>query len=285
MPKGFRFVSWQATAKIAEITDGISRSEKLLLLVLANRHNIDTGRCDASVPRIAAEALMTERTAHRALDRLERKGMLVVERRAGRTNQYLLVCVGELSRRTPDISRGGLRRRTPDILSGVTPDILSATPDILSATPDISRGTNRKIEPNIEPKETATATRGRARETDADYGAACAAVEGLVGSLNKTMGDAVADELDGGTPAAWIVAACDDASLANVRKLNYVLAIVGRWRSEGFKAERKGIYDRYTGQRNGNGNAPAPRDGSLRAVSGADHGRPRGKGRHPFAPW
>jgi repressor of nif and glnA expression len=43
----------------------------LVLLVLSNRHNQETGRCDPSLAKIAADANMSERTVRYALRELE----------------------------------------------------------------------------------------------------------------------------------------------------------------------------------------------------------------------
>lgn len=37
----------------------------------------------------------------------------------------------------------------------------------------------------------------------------------------------------------WFEAAVQEAIKANVRKLNYVMAVLGRWKVDGFKSERK----------------------------------------------
>ena len=59
-------MSWQATAYISELTitptgDKLTRSEKLLALLLANRHNPDYDIAWPSVTKLAAEALLSER--------------------------------------------------------------------------------------------------------------------------------------------------------------------------------------------------------------------------------
>ena len=74
----------------------MSPSAKLVLLVLANRHNQETGRCDPSLRKIAADTLMSERAVRYGLRELELlKAITTVERkqRTGRgkknlTNRY-----------------------------------------------------------------------------------------------------------------------------------------------------------------------------------------------------
>jgi hypothetical protein len=79
-------MSWQATAYVSELTttpsgDTLTRSEKLLALLLANRHNPDYDIAWPSVPNLAKEALMSVRMVQYALQSLERKGVITIERR------------------------------------------------------------------------------------------------------------------------------------------------------------------------------------------------------------
>lgn len=62
--------------------------DKLVLILLANRHNGDTGRCDASHTRIAEEAGVNRTTVLRATKRLEQQGLLTISGRSGKTHQY-----------------------------------------------------------------------------------------------------------------------------------------------------------------------------------------------------
>jgi hypothetical protein len=79
-------MSWQATAYISELTitptgDKLTRSEKLLALLLANRHNPDYDIAWPSIPRLAQEALLSVRMVQYALQSLEKKGVISIERR------------------------------------------------------------------------------------------------------------------------------------------------------------------------------------------------------------
>ena len=79
-------MSWQATAYISELTitptgDKLTRSEKLLALLLANRHNPDYDIAWPSIPRLAQEALLSVRMVQYALQSLEKKGVITIERR------------------------------------------------------------------------------------------------------------------------------------------------------------------------------------------------------------
>jgi Helix-turn-helix domain len=79
-------MSWQATAYISELTitptgDKLTRSEKLLALLLANRHNPDYDIAWPSVTKLAAEALLSERRTRDLLHSLAHKGVITIERR------------------------------------------------------------------------------------------------------------------------------------------------------------------------------------------------------------
>lgn len=98
-----------------------------------------------------------------------------------------------------------------------------------------------------DPISTAAATAREAISTS------MRAVENLTGSLNKTITDAILAELDGGTSAEWIVAACEEAALANVRNWKYVAAILKRWRVDGFRTDSRSNGVRSQGTRNHRG--------------------------------
>ena len=79
-------MSWQATAYVSELTrcpngEPLTRSEKLLALLLANRHNPDFDIAWPSIPRLAEEALLSERRTRDLVHSLERKGVITIERR------------------------------------------------------------------------------------------------------------------------------------------------------------------------------------------------------------
>lgn len=116
-------MSWKATAIVAEIIDNITRSEKLLLMCLSNRHNDDEGCAWASISRLAKESLMSERTAYRALDTLFAKGFVEIGERKGKSSIYVINGL-------PDIGR------TSDKLAEVETWKTRRTPDEIEATPD-----------------------------------------------------------------------------------------------------------------------------------------------------
>ena len=70
--------------------EGIKSPQKLVLLLLANRHNKDTGMCYPSIPRICAESGMHRATVIRAINALEKAGLLTIEKTFGKVNHYRL---------------------------------------------------------------------------------------------------------------------------------------------------------------------------------------------------
>jgi Helix-turn-helix domain len=79
-------MSWQASAYVSKLTttptgDKLTRSEKLLALLLADRHNPDYDIAWPSVTKLATEALLSERRTRDLLHSLERKGVISIERR------------------------------------------------------------------------------------------------------------------------------------------------------------------------------------------------------------
>lgn len=89
-------MSHKATNYVTELYlcpngERLTRSEKLLIFVLADRHNKDRGTAHPSIGRLADEALMSIRQVQRCLRRLVEKGVLKVELGGGshrNTNLY-----------------------------------------------------------------------------------------------------------------------------------------------------------------------------------------------------
>ena len=76
-------MSWANITDIKKLKvtpDGtpISKSEKLLLFVLADYHNDESGEAWLSLPRLAAESLQTEARVVRILQGLERRNVLQI---------------------------------------------------------------------------------------------------------------------------------------------------------------------------------------------------------------
>jgi hypothetical protein len=73
-------MAWAKTVTHGPTGDTITRSEKLLLLVVADYHNAETGHAWPSMTRLAREALMSERHARTLTQSLEAKGFIRIER-------------------------------------------------------------------------------------------------------------------------------------------------------------------------------------------------------------
>jgi len=72
----------------------LKSNEKIVLVMLANRCNHDTGRCDPAHKRLARECGMSLSTLKRSIDKLESYGLLTIEQRVvngvSLPNQYHL---------------------------------------------------------------------------------------------------------------------------------------------------------------------------------------------------
>lgn len=72
----------------------LKANEKIVLVMLANRCNHDTGRCDPAHKRLAKECGMSLSTLKRCIDKLEAAGLLTIEHRelngVSLPNQYHL---------------------------------------------------------------------------------------------------------------------------------------------------------------------------------------------------
>ena len=89
-------MSWKAAGIVKDINEGISASEKLLLLILADYYNDSTGQCNPAQRTLAKQCLMSPRTLIRALQHLESTGFIKVVRGHGLThdfNQYDMLCI------------------------------------------------------------------------------------------------------------------------------------------------------------------------------------------------
>ena len=143
-------MSWRATAANKGIRTGVPRTEKLLLMCLADYPNDESGACFPSVPTLARDTLMCARHTTRVLSSLAEKGLILIERADGRSSNYVLLCI-----QTPDMV-SPLTNLTPDIAMSPTPDMVSGTPDIaMSPTPDIAMSYEPSYNRHKEPKGTA----------------------------------------------------------------------------------------------------------------------------------
>src|SRR5690606_2412510 len=120
-------------------------AQKLVLLMLANRTNHDTGRCDPSHRRLADECGMSTATVKRAIVELEKKGLLRVIHRTREgvnlPNQYQLNLGAEVG--SPC---GGSGHSEPTVGSPCTEGGVTVTPGVGSPCT-----TNQEDKPGIEP--------------------------------------------------------------------------------------------------------------------------------------
>ena len=87
-------MSWKATAFVKDLNvclDGrkITRSEKLLLFVLADYHNTESRNAWPSLKVLARDALMSLRQAQRCLLSLEKSQILMIDKPTGRGKVHL----------------------------------------------------------------------------------------------------------------------------------------------------------------------------------------------------
>ena len=158
-------MSWQATAYVAEITEGITPNEKLVLLCLANRYNNDRGFAWPSIPRLAGESLMSERTVYRVLKSLASKGFIAAYSGGGRgmTNQYVINFHRNPDTVSPFSENPDSGAQNPDS-SGINPD--SAGTETLTGevgNPDTAVSPKQE-EPQLENRNENRQTTGDAGE-------------------------------------------------------------------------------------------------------------------------
>lgn len=104
----------------------LKANEKIVLVMLANRCNHDTGRCDPAHKRLARECGMSLSTLKRCIEKLEAAGLLTIEHRelngVSLPNQYHLH-LEVSSQRTPPVQKktgvgsksgGGVGSQTAD---------------------------------------------------------------------------------------------------------------------------------------------------------------------------
>lgn len=82
--------------------DAGTPTNKLVLLVLADRHNKDTGKCCPSIAMLAKDTHLSETTVKKAIRDLAKRGLLkrVRQRRtdgSDTTNQYVLIVEGTIA--------------------------------------------------------------------------------------------------------------------------------------------------------------------------------------------
>ena len=158
-------MSWYATGAVKGIRSGITRTEKLVLLILADYHNDETGQCNPGLERLAADCLLSTRRTSQTIASLERKGLVsTLHRRLNGghygSNWYQLNCVGAPSEVFSHGEQGdGAKSPTP-------PSELSKASHAKSPYLRTVREP-KDIEPSPSPSE-----RGTRKEIDPDFLAA-----------------------------------------------------------------------------------------------------------------
>ncbi len=120
--------AWSAT--------GITSSERLVLLCLADHHNGKTGRCDPSIHTIIERTVLSEKTVQRALTALKKAGFLTVERQIGKRSVYGLQIAP--SEPTP-VTMTGASPCRPRHHGLPPPSSRRATPVIVTGEPESNR--------------------------------------------------------------------------------------------------------------------------------------------------
>ncbi|MET0039422.1 Lin1244/Lin1753 domain-containing protein [Dehalococcoides mccartyi] len=113
---------------------------------------------------------------------------------------------------------------------GVTNFVDTETGEILSSPPV---DTPSLETPEEEPISNNSA--GPALQVDTDFGEICKQYAANIGKVTSLVADGIRDWVDN-YPAEWIIAAIKEAVLANVKKPNYISAILDNWDKNGFKA-------------------------------------------------
>ena len=72
--------AWAKAVTHSPEGEALTRSEKLVLMVISDYHNNESGYAWPSMPRLAREAIMSERHARTITQALEKKGLLRIER-------------------------------------------------------------------------------------------------------------------------------------------------------------------------------------------------------------
>ncbi len=88
----FKAAAWAISETITETT-----AEKMVLVILADCHNAETGRCDPSHDFIAERSRMSRRNVIRIIEQLEKLGAITQNKRANGaglkvTTHYSLAC-------------------------------------------------------------------------------------------------------------------------------------------------------------------------------------------------
>ncbi|MEN8493555.1 Lin1244/Lin1753 domain-containing protein [Dehalococcoides sp. THU3] len=116
---------------------------------------------------------------------------------------------------------------------GVTDFVDTETGEILSKPPVNIQSLEI---PEEEPISNNSA--GPALQVDTDFGEICKQYADNIGKVTSLVADGIRDWVDN-YPAEWIIAAIKEAVLSNVKKPNYISAILDNWDKNGFKEKPK----------------------------------------------
>ena len=119
----------------------VEPSAKLLLIYLAGHLNGGTGRCDPSIGRLSHVTGLSDRTIQRALNELERAGLVALKRRPQQSTTYELALRDDVEPLPPWIYRQAASADpvtvtpSPDNLS--PPVKLTPLPEVVAPTPTL----------------------------------------------------------------------------------------------------------------------------------------------------
>lgn len=194
-------------------------SRLLILLALADMAN-DDGYCWPSYATLAKRArLKSRQNVIKIMNEfievgiVEKKGR--VDDEGNQTSNMYHVIAGNINKEIPSTTSA------TSVNTDTTPSVNTDTPLVSVLTPESSF--NRHIE---------STTRGAPQKNFYSV------YESNIGGLTSMTAEML-KELETEYSLEWFEAAIQEAIKANVRKLNYVMAVLGRWKVDGFKAERK----------------------------------------------
>ena len=128
----------------------VTRTQKIILLSMADRANDETGECWPSIRRLCLDTNCSERTVQRSIKAMEKIGIIHCDRVSGRVTRYTLV-------KAPPPQCHPRHDDTPEI--DVTP--VSMTPTPVTVTPDPRHGDTQNLKENQKRNE----ERAPARDT------------------------------------------------------------------------------------------------------------------------
>lgn len=193
---------------------GIDPTAKLILVVIADHTNPQTGWAWPSTSRLADLAGVSKRSAIRHIDALEAAGLLVVNRRSGRSSGYRIIL------KTPETPTGDTSVTTPEP-TGDTPEPTGDTHVTAPVTPTSpptgdahDTGTNQPVTPMTRTGDTGvtrTSKNLQTEEEEEDAGGAdsAARLAGRVDIVTQIIPDSWGD----------IAVVCDDPRLDVVDEL------------------------------------------------------------------